>query len=285
MADEKQFTGEDVPGGDGDPGTLPQAPPAPAGPRRRWLKSGPNPAAAIKDFGSPALPGYRSNIHCVTIIGQVEGHMVLPPQNKTTKYEHILPQLVAVEQNAQIKGLLVLLNTVGGDVEAGLAIAEVIASISKPTVSVVLGGGHSIGVPISVSADYSLVVSTATMTIHPIRMSGIVIGIPQSCEYLAKMQDRVVNFVVRNSRISEARFRDLMLRTGELARDVGTILVGQEAVKEGLIDEVGGIDGALLHLQEMINAQNNGKVRGAAPLPVAGNAQEPVGATGGGVGA
>lgn len=209
-------------------------------------------AEAVKEFGTPSVPQVQSNIHCLTIIGQIEGHMILPPQNKTTKYEHVLPQLVAVEQSETIEGLLVLLNTVGGDVEAGLAIAEVIASLSKPAVSVVLGGGHSIGVPIAVAADYSFIAATATMTIHPIRMSGIVIGVPQSCEYLAKMQDRVVRFVVENSRITEKRYRELMFRTGELARDVGTILVGREAVREGLIDDVGGIDRAMSCLKWLI---------------------------------
>lgn len=214
---------------------------------------------ALREWGVPSLPLPQSDIHCLTIIGQIEGHMALPPQNKTTKYEHVLPQLVAVEQSPQIRGLVILLNTVGGDVEAGLAIAEVIATLSKPTVSVVLGGGHSIGVPIAVAAGHSLIASTATMTIHPIRMSGVVIGVPQSCEYLAKMQDRVVRFVIQNSRVTEERYRELMFRTGELARDVGTILIGQEAVREGLIDEVGGVDRALARLREMIGPRPVGK--------------------------
>lgn len=208
---------------------------------------------AMKEFGTkPITAGVGRDIYCLTIIGQVEGHIILPPQNKTTKYEHVLPQLVAVEQNPEVKGLLLLLNTVGGDVEAGLAIAEIIASMSKPVVSVVLGGGHSIGVPIAVSADYSFIAGTATMTIHPIRLSGVVLGVPQSLDYLAKMQDRVVNFVVRNSRIREERYRELMFRTGDLARDAGTILVGREAVNEGLIDEVGGLDKALAKLKNLI---------------------------------
>ena len=160
--------------------------------------------------------------------------MVLPPQNKTTKYEHIIPQLAAVEQNDSIKGLLVILNTVGGDVEAGLAIAEMIRSLSKPTVSLVLGGGHSIGVPIAVATDYSIIAETATMTIHPIRLTGLVIGVPQTYEYLDKMQDRVVDFVCRNARISKESFRELMFRTGELARDIGTVLVGKDAVKNAV---------------------------------------------------
>ena len=179
-------------------------------------------AEVIKDFGQTDVAGFQSDIHCISIIGQVEGHMILPPQNKTTKYEHIIPQLVAVEENPAIKGLLVVLNTVGGDVEAGLAIAEMIASMSKPSVSIVLGGCHSIGVPIAVATDYSLLAHTATMTIHPIRLSGLVIGVPQTYEYLDKMQDRVVRFVTSHSRITDAKFRELMFRTGELARDIGT---------------------------------------------------------------
>ena len=207
---------------------------------------------SIEQLGQVRAPVQpESNFHCITIVGQIEGHMVLPPQNKTTKYEHILPQLVAIEQNPKIEGLLLILNTVGGDVEAGLAIAEMVASMSKPTVSLVLGGGHSIGGPIAVSTDYSLIVETATMTIHPIRLSGMVIGVPQTYEYLDKMQDRVVRFVVDHSHISADKFRELMFRTGELARDIGTILAGRDAVNVGLIDEVGGIGPALRKLQEL----------------------------------
>jgi ATP-dependent protease ClpP protease subunit len=196
--------------------------------------------------------GGRSPIHVLTIIGQIEGHVSLPSQNKTTRYEHVLPQLVAIEQDPEVKALLVLLNTVGGDVEAGLAIAELIRSLSKPTASIVLGGGHSIGVPIAVAADRSFIVATATMTIHPIRLSGMVIGVPQTYEYLDKMQDRVVHFVVANSGITQERYRELMFRTGELARDVGTILVGRDAVREGLIHEVGGMDRAMAALRGMV---------------------------------
>lgn len=199
-------------------------------------------------------PRRRSGIQVLTIVGQIEGHITLPSQNKTTKYEHILPQLLAVEQDDEVTGLLVLLNTVGGDVEAGLAIAEMIRTLGKPTVSIVLGGGHSIGVPVAVATDYSFIVESATMTIHPIRLSGMVIGVPQTYEYLDKMQDRVVSFVVNNSRISTDRYRELMFRTGELARDVGTILVGKDAVKEGLIDEVGGVAGAMAKLRELAAA-------------------------------
>src|SRR5690606_29697761 len=197
----------------------------------------------ISQLGQTNVPqlSQDTNIHCLTIIGQIEGHMQLPPQNKTTKYEHIIPQLVAIEQNPKIEGLLVVLNTVGGDVEAGLAISEMISTLSKPTVSIVLGGGHSIGVPIAVSCSYSFIAETATMTIHIIRLTGLVIGVPQSFEYMDKMQERVVNFVTKNSNISEEVFKDLMFAKGNLTRDIGTNVIGPDAVKYGLIDEVGGI--------------------------------------------
>lgn len=188
----------------------------------------PEKADLITELGQTQLPVSKSNIHVITIVGQVEGHLVMPPQNKTTKYEHIIPQLVAVEQNPDIEGLMIILNTVGGDVEAGLAIAEMISSLSKPTVSLVLGGGHSIGVPIAVAADYSFIAHSATMTIHPIRLTGLVIGVQQSFDYLDKMQDRVINFITANSRMDESNFRKLMTTTGELARDVGTIVVGKK---------------------------------------------------------
>ncbi|MFD1850327.1 ClpP family protease [Oceanobacillus bengalensis] len=193
-----------------------------------------------------------SNIHVLTIIGQVEGHMQLPPQNKTTKYEHLLPQLIAIEQNPKIEGVVILLNTVGGDVEAGLALSEMIASLSKPTVSIVLGGGHSIGVPIAVSTDYSFIVPTATMTIHPVRLTGLVIGVPQTFEYLDKMQDRVIQFVINHSNIKEEKFKDLMFAKGNLTRDIGTNVVGTEAVEYGLIDEVGGVNEAMKKMNEFI---------------------------------
>ena len=205
----------------------------------------------IKELGQTEVPSFKSDIHCLTIAGQVEGHMVLPPQNKTTKYEHIIPQLLAVEENSQIKGLLVVLNTVGGDVEAGLALAEMISSLSKPTVSIVLGGGHSIGSSIAVSTDYSFIAPSATMTIHPIRLTGLVIGVPQTYEYLDKMQDRVVKFVVEHSQVTEQKFRELMFRTGDLARDIGTVLVGQDAVDCGLIDEVGGLKDAVNKIHQL----------------------------------
>jgi ATP-dependent protease ClpP protease subunit len=219
--------------------------------------------ALLKELGSAVIPQVRSNIHCLTIVGQIEGHMVLPPQNKTTRYEHILPQLVALEQHPDIEGVLLILNTVGGDVEAGLAIAEMVASLSKPTVSLVLGGGHSIGVPVAVAARYSFITETASMTIHPIRLAGLVIGVPQTWEYLEKMQDRVIRFVVKHSRIDEWRLREMMFRSGELARDIGTVLIGREAVECGLIDEVGGIGRAMAKLRELIDA-----ARQQRPVPI-----------------
>ncbi|MCM3738993.1 ATP-dependent Clp protease proteolytic subunit [Oceanobacillus luteolus] len=207
----------------------------------------------IQALGQTNVPqAGDSNIHVLTIIGQVEGHMQLPPQNKTTKYEHLLPQLVAIEQNPKIEGLIVLLNTVGGDVEAGLALSEMIASLSKPTVSVVLGGGHSIGVPIAVATNYSFIVPTATMTIHPVRLTGLVIGVPQTFEYLDKMQDRVIQFVINHSKIEEETFKELMFAKGNLTRDIGTNVIGKEAVSHGLIDEVGGIKEALAKINELI---------------------------------
>jgi len=206
----------------------------------------------IQQLGQVNTPSGESNLFCLTIIGQVEGHMVLPPQNKTTKYEHIIPQLVAAEQNPKIEGVLIILNTVGGDVEAGLAIAEMIATLSKPTVTLVLGGGHSIGVPIAVSADHSIIAETATMTIHPIRLNGLVIGVPQTFEYLDKMQERVVRFVTRHSQVTEEKFKELMFTTGELTRDIGTTVIGGDAVKYGLIKQVGGIGEAIKELNRRI---------------------------------
>ncbi|WP_129726749.1 MULTISPECIES: ClpP family protease [Bacillaceae] len=210
----------------------------------------------IQQLGQTNVPQLNeSRIHCLTIVGQIEGHVQLPPQNKTTKYEHVIPQIVAIEQNPKIEGLLILLNTVGGDVEAGLAISEMIASLSKPTVSIVLGGGHSIGVPIAVSTNYSFIAETATMTIHPIRLTGLVIGVPQTFEYLDKMQERVIRFVTKNSKVTEDRFKELMFAKGNLTRDIGTNVVGIDAVKYGLIDEVGGIGPALRKLNEMIDSR------------------------------
>ncbi len=243
------FNGNEIPD---EPAAEPEPVPEPAAPAesptRRRMR-------AIRELGVTAVPGAKTNIHTLVIVGQVEGHMVLPQQNKTTKYEHILPQLVAIEQNPGIEGVLIVLNTVGGDVEAGLAMAEMISSLSKPTVSLVLGGGHSIGVPVAVAANYSFIAETASMTIHPIRITGQILTVPQTFEYLEKMQDRVVRFVVKHSNISEERFRELMFRTGELARDIGTVLIGREAVEHGLIDQVGGISDALAKLKILIDEQ------------------------------
>lgn len=218
----------------------------------------------IQQLGQTNVPdfGQDTSIHCLTIIGQIEGHMQLPPQNKTTKYEHIIPQLVAIEQNPKIEGLLVILNTVGGDVEAGLAISEMISTLSKPSVSIVLGGGHSIGVPIAVSCSYSFIAETATMTIHPIRLTGLVIGVPQSFEYMDKMQERVVKFVTKHSEISEEMFKDLMFAKGNLTRDIGTNVIGSDAVKYGLIDEVGGVGAAMKKLNDMIAAKKESEEEG-----------------------
>ncbi|WHY27614.1 translocation-enhancing protein TepA [Bacillus wiedmannii] len=217
----------------------------------------------IQQLGQTNVPQMNeSSIHCLTIIGQVEGHVQLPPQNKTTKYEHIIPQIVAIEQNPKIEGLLLILNTVGGDVEAGLAISEMVASLSKPTVSLVLGGGHSIGVPIAVSTDYSFIAETATMTIHPIRLTGLVIGVPQTFEYLDKMQERVIRFVTKHSKVTEDRFKELMFAKGNLTRDIGTNVIGGDAVKYGLIDDVGGIGNAIRKLNELIDARMDDSAEG-----------------------
>ena len=194
-----------------------------------------------------------SPIQLLTIIGEVEGHECLAANSKTTKYEHVIPMLAAVEENPQIQGLLVLINTVGGDVESGLAIAEMIASISKPSVSLVLGGSHSIGVPLAVSTDYSFIVPTGTMMIHPVRMNGLIIGVAQTFEYFQKIQDRIAGFITDHSRISKERLMQLMLETGELTKDVGSVLVGEQAVSEGLIDELGGIHDAYDKLYKMLD--------------------------------
>lgn len=206
----------------------------------------------IIKMGSITTAKGKHVIHCLTVVGQIEGHYILPPQNKTTKYEHVIPQLVAIEEAPEIEGLLILLNTVGGDIEAGLAIAELIAGMKKPTVSLVLGGGHSIGVPLAVSARKSFIASSATMTIHPVRMNGLVLGVPQTFSYFDKMQDRIIRFVTENSRIDADRFKQLMMTNGELVMDVGTVLDGEQAVAEGLIDELGSLSDALSCLYDMI---------------------------------
>lgn len=195
----------------------------------------------------------QHSIHLLSIIGEIEGHDNLSGNSKTTKYEHILPQLAAIEDSREIQGVLVLLNTMGGDVEAGLAIAEMLSSLSKPSISLVLGGSHSIGVPIAVSTDYSYIVPTGTMVIHPVRMNGMVIGVPQTFEYFKLIQDRITGFVCSHCKVSRSRFEELMMETGVLTKDVGTILVGEEAVNNGIIDEVGGVDKAIRRLHEMID--------------------------------
>ncbi|MBQ4091003.1 MAG: ATP-dependent Clp protease proteolytic subunit [Clostridia bacterium] len=207
----------------------------------------------IKDFGAVGGESRGANIHCLSIIGQIEGHYALGEGQKATKYEHIIPLLVSIEQDDDIDGLLVLLNTMGGDVEAGLAIAEVIASMTKPTVSVVLGGGHSIGVPLAVASKRSFIVPSATMMIHPVRLNGLVVGVPQSFTYFQEMQKRIVNFICAHSRATEQKILELMMRPDMMATDVGSIIEGREAVEYGLIDEVGGLDKALEALREMID--------------------------------
>lgn len=213
----------------------------------------------ISEYGQVTLEKNENQrkIHLLSIIGEIEGHEALPEHNKTTKYEHVLPQLAAIEDSKDIDGLLILLNTVGGDVEAGLAIAEMISSLSKPTVSLVLGGSHSIGVPLAVSTNYSFIVPSATMIIHPVRMNGMVIGVTQTFEYFEKIQDRILNFIVKHSGIDYSSLKNLMLATNQLAKDVGSILVGAETVEKNIINEVGGIKEALEKLNQMIEAKQN----------------------------
>lgn len=209
-------------------------------------------AQLIEDTGQVIACNSKHIIKSLNIIGQVEGHYVLPSQNKTTKYEHIIPALAAIEQDRLIKGLLILLNTAGGDVEAGLAIAELISGMKIPKVSLVVGGGHSIGIPLAVSADISFIVPTAAMTIHPVRINGLVLGVPQTLSYFDKMQDRIIRFVTSNSGISAENFREMMMKTGELATDVGTVIDGETAVSIGLIDRLGGLSDALECLYSLI---------------------------------
>lgn len=214
----------------------------------------PDADVVLDSYGTTGFPmPEAAPIYCLTIIGQIEGHMILSQSDKSTKYEHLIPQLVAIEQDDAIKGVLVILNTAGGDVESGLAIAEAIRGMSKPKVSVVMGGGHSIGVPIAVSCDYTFIAPTATMTIHPVRLNGMIIGVPATMEYMERMQDRVVAFVTENSHIDEKTFRKLMMTVGELSQDIGSIIVGRQAVEYGLIDEVGSIKEAMMKLKEMID--------------------------------
>ncbi len=208
---------------------------------------------SIKELGVPTLPEIDERIQILPIIGQIEGHQVLGPQVKSTKYEHVLPQIFAAEISKKVEGVLIVLNTVGGDVEAGLAIAEMIRSINKPTVSLVIGGGHSIGVPLATAGKYSFICPSATMIVHPIRMNGLVIGVPQTFQYFSKMQERIINFIVETSKITAEKLKEFMNRTDGLLNDMGTILIGKEAVDAGIINEVGGIKDAIKTLEVMIN--------------------------------
>ncbi|MDR0818408.1 MAG: ATP-dependent Clp protease proteolytic subunit [Oscillospiraceae bacterium] len=213
----------------------------------------------VNEFGSVTAHSERGNIHCLTIVGQIEGHMILPPDNKSTKYEHVMPMLAAIEESGDIDALLIILNTVGGDIEAGLGIAELIASMSKPTASLVLGGGHSIGVPLAVSASRSYIAPSAAMTVHPVRLNGMVIGVPQTFNYFQRIQERITEFVTTNSHISREKLLQLMLETGELANDVGSVIYGREAVACGLIDQLGGLSDALTYLHERIKSAREQK--------------------------
>ena len=207
----------------------------------------------IKELGTSA----KATIQCLTIVGQIEGHQILPDDTKTTKYEHVMPLLAAVEEAPEIKGLLILLNTVGGDIEAGLCLAEMIAGMSKPTASVVLGGGHSIGVPLAVAADRSFIVPSAAVTIHPVRLTGVVIGVPQTYDYISRISDRIVRFITDHSHITPEKFTEYMTRTGELTQDIGSVLDGEEAVRSGLIDELGGLSDALKYLHRRIKKEKS----------------------------
>ena len=213
----------------------------------------------VIELGSDITRSRQGNIYTLTIIGQVEGHQVLPETAKTTKYEHVLPLLAGIEESDEIDGLLLLLNTVGGDIEAGLAIAEMIAGMKKPTVSLVLGGGHSIGIPLAVCTKKSFITPTASMTVHPVRMTGLVVGAPQTFRYFQRIQEQIADFVTTNSGISKEQFEHYMMATGEMATDVGTILYGKEAVSSGLIDKLGGLNDALTALHKMIDKQNKSK--------------------------
>jgi ATP-dependent protease ClpP protease subunit len=216
----------------------------------------------LKELGSDITSGKHGNIYTLTIIGQIEGHQVLPETCKTTKYEHLLPLLAGIEESKEIDGLLILLNTVGGDIEAGPAISEMIAGMKKPTVSLVLGGGHSIGIPLAVCTKKSFITPTASMTVHPVRMTGLVVGAPQTFRYFQRIQEQIVAFVARNSRIEKAKFEEYMMATDEIATDVGTILYGRQAVASGLIDELGSLSDALTCLHDMIRQQGNCEQKG-----------------------
>jgi len=209
----------------------------------------------IVELGSTLIESGKGRVHVLTVVGQIEGHQMLPADSKSTKYEHVMPLLAMVEESDEVDGLLVLLNTVGGDIEAGLAIAELISSMSKPTVSLVLGGGHSIGVPLAVSAKRSFIAPSAAMTIHPVRMNGLIIGVPQTFYYFERIQERIIQFVTANSNVKREDFTRLMLQTGQLAADVGSVIYGEEAVQLGIIDRIGGLSDALGCLHEMIEGE------------------------------
>lgn len=221
-------------------------------------------AAAKEDYGAISLANSNEAFYCLSIIGQIEGHYVLDSNQKSTKYDHILPLLVALEESEKVDGILILLNTLGGDVEAGLAIAELIASMSKPTASIVIGGGHSIGVPLAVSARRSFIVPSATMTIHPVRTSGLVLGVPQAFDYLEKMQNRIINFITAHSRVGDSTLREFINRTDMLVNDIGSVLDGYEACRCGLIDEMGGITEALNYLRKECAASKKSRKNAAA---------------------
>ena len=233
----------------------------------------------ILDFGSVTAARGKYLLHCLTVIGQVEGHYALSSSNKTTKYEHVIPHLVAVEESSDVQGLLIVLNTVGGDVEAGLAIAELIAGMQTPTVSLVLGGGHSIGVPLAVSAQKSFIVPSASMTIHPVRMSGLVLGVPQTLEYFQRMTDRITRFVTTNSGITPERFQELSMNTGELVMDVGTILDGEQAVAEGLVDSIGSLSDAVQCLYRLIEEKEKKEKKAPVKRPAAAKGKRGTGKT------
>lgn len=224
-------------------------------PNQQPEQSGDQSAPRLYDLGAALVESSRGSIYCLTIIGQVEGHSLAPNNTKTTKYEHVLPLLAHLEQSEEVDGVLLLLNTVGGDIEAGLAIAEMVAGMTKPTVTLVLGGGHSIGIPLAVSAQRSFIVPTATMTVHPVRHSGMILGVPQTMRWFEQMQERITGFVASHSGISEKRYTELMMRTGELVMDVGTVLDGRKAVREKLIDELGGLSDALAWLYREIEGK------------------------------
>ncbi len=210
----------------------------------------------IEKTGSLEVGDSKHKIFCLTIIGEIEGHNVLPEQSKTTKYEHVIPQLVSIEESNEIEGLLIILNTVGGDVEAGLALAELISGMKKPTVSFVLGGGHSIGVPLAVSAKRSFIAPSATMTVHPVRSNGLMIGVPRMMNHFARMQSRITDFVVKNSNVSSEKFTELMMNTKEMVTDVGSVISGEKAVEVGLIDQIGTLNNVIENLYQMIDEQN-----------------------------